>query len=48
MLSVEAMKATTKVLFTSMPQQIVSTLFKTIETPFRTERFAKDYRERRH
>jgi len=42
------MHATTKVLWTSMPQQILYTIFKAIGTPFRTGRFAEDYREIRH
>jgi hypothetical protein len=42
------MQATTKVLWTSMPQQILYTIFKAIGTPFRTKWFNKDYREKRH
>ena len=39
LLSVEVIQATTKVLWTSMPQQILYTIFKAIGIPFGTVRF---------
>jgi hypothetical protein len=41
LLSVEVIQATTKVLWTSMPQQILYTIFKAIGIPFGTVRFEK-------
>lgn len=39
LLLVEAIQATIKVLWMSMPQQILYTIFKAIVTPFGTVRF---------
>jgi hypothetical protein len=39
LLLVEAIQATTKVLWISMPQQILYTIFKVIGIPFGTVRF---------